>query len=415
MMSRRSVWIPVVGFALFLAACGASTSAGSGRPGTGQSSSPSPNDGLVINSSPHDGAAKVSIDTALLVHVTNGKLDSVVGTGAPTSTSASTAVPATASTTADTTSEGDALVGAVDSTGTSWRSQSQLVPSSTYQLRVTALTNKGATVNQTISFTTAAPKHRLTLSMFPEAGATVGVAEPLVIYFDQPVANRQLVQSHLSVTASKPIGPAAWHWFSDKEVQYRPEAYWPANTDVKLSVDLAGVRASTDTWGTRNYDETVHIGRSLVSHVDGKTDQMTIKLNGKTIQTFPISTGKPGYETWEGILVTEEKHALIVMDSSSVNIFGPQAYKLGVHYAVRLTNSGTFVHAAPWDTHLGKSNTSHGCIHLSTKDAIWFFNNSLSGDPVIVTNTGGQPVAYHNGFTGWNMPWSQWTSTGISS
>jgi lipoprotein-anchoring transpeptidase ErfK/SrfK len=415
MMSRRSAWIPVVGFALLLAACGSSSSAGLGGNGGSGSSTPAPNDGLVISSTPRDGATKVSIDSALMVQVTNGKISSVVGTGQPTLTGNSTAAPATATTTAQTTTETDNLVGALNTSGTSWSSKSQLVPNSSYELQVTALTNKGEPVTKTITFATAAPKHRLTLSMFPEAGATVGVAEPLVVYFDQPVTNRELVQSHLTVTPSKPIGPAAWHWFSSTEVQYRPETYWPANTDVTLSVDMAGVRASTNTWGTRNYSETVHIGRSLMSYVDGKTHEMTIKQDGKTVETFPISTGKPGYETWEGILVTEEKHELIVMDSSSVNIFGPQAYKLGVHYAVRVTNSGTFVHAAPWDTHLGKSNTSHGCIHLSTKDAIWFFDNSLSGDPVIVTNTGGGKVGYHNGFTGWNMPWSQWTSTEISS
>jgi hypothetical protein len=42
--------------------------------------------------------------------------------------------------------------------------------------------------------------------------------------------------------------------------------------------------------------------------------------------------------------------------------------------ACRISNSGEFVHAAPWSVaQQGSSNASHGCINLSSDNAKWFF------------------------------------------
>ena len=81
-----------------------------------------------------------------------------------------------------------------------------------------------------------------------------------------------------------------------------------------------------------------------------------------------------------------EKFADIVMDSSTygVPVNSAEGYKLKVQNAVRIDNSGTFVHSAPWSVgDQGKRNVSHGCINLSPANAQWFYDNFGSGDPVV--------------------------------
>lgn len=58
--------------------------------------------------------------------------------------------------------------------------------------------------------------------------------------------------------------------------------------------------------------------------------------------------------------------------------------------AVRIDNSGNFVHSAPWSVaDQGKRNVTHGCINLSPANAKWFYDNFGSGDPVVVKNSVG--------------------------
>ena len=53
-----------------------------------------------------------------------------------------------------------------------------------------------------------------------------------------------------------------------------------------------------------------------------------------------------------------------------------EGYKLKVDDAVRIDNSGAFVHSAPWSVgDQGKRNVSHGCVNLSPANAQWFYDN----------------------------------------
>jgi len=392
----------LVGSALAIAGCHAGTTAAPATTVSGSpvsASSPDASAAAVsVAASPADGQKAVAPGTIAKISVAHGQLVSVSATATPTA--AALAVQGAATTRPP-------LVGTL--TGpTAWTSASPLVPNTAYRLAVLVRDTGGHAVTRTVAFTTAPPTTRLTLSIAPVTGEVVGVAQPVAVYFDQPVSNEAAVQAALHVTTNKAIGPAGWHWFSPYEVQYRPKAFWPALTTVTLQANLDGVPAGGGVWGGRTYTDTFQIGHAIVSTVNGASDTFTVTQDGKVIRQMPTGTGKTGFETWTGILVTEEKYQTIQMNSASVNIFGAQAYNLGVHWAVRVTNSGTFVHAAPWDTALGRANVSHGCIHLSTSDAEWYYNLSLRGDPVIVSHTGGQPVAPTNGFAGWNMTWSQW-------
>ena len=88
----------------------------------------------------------------------------------------------------------------------------------------------------------------------------------------------------------------------------------------------------------------------------------------------------------------------------------PDYYRITVEYAMRLTNSGEFVHAAPWSVRSqGYANVSHGCVGMSLANAQWLFGESSIGDVVAVTGTP-NPQDLGNGITVWNEPWPQWLS-----
>jgi lipoprotein-anchoring transpeptidase ErfK/SrfK len=101
-----------------------------------------------------------------------------------------------------------------------------------------------------------------------------------------------------------------------------------------------------------------------------------------------------------------------VMDSSSygVPVDSPDGYRTPVEYAVRLSNSGEFVHAAPWSVaQQGRENVSHGCINLSTERAAWFFDFSQPGDVVeIVGSEGPDLSAAETDIPDWTIPWDEW-------
>ena len=111
------------------------------------------------------------------------------------------------------------------------------------------------------------------------------------------------------------------------------------------------------------------------------------------------------HETKNGTYYVLERFADIVMDSSTygVPVNSSEGYKLKVQDAVRIDNSGIFVHSAPWSVgDQGKRNVSHGCINLSAANAQWFYDNFGSGDPVVIKNSVGlynQP----DGASDWQM------------
>ena len=79
-----------------------------------------------------------------------------------------------------------------------------------------------------------------------------------------------------------------------------------------------------------------------------------------------------------------------------------------VEYAMRLTNSGEFVHAAPWSVRSqGHANVSHGCTGMSTANAGWFYENSMIGDVIEYTGTTRQ-MTLSNGFGDWNLPFAEY-------
>jgi lipoprotein-anchoring transpeptidase ErfK/SrfK len=132
------------------------------------------------------------------------------------------------------------------------------------------------------------------------------------------------------------------------------------------------------------------------------------------INSFPITTGRqPEFTTRSGIKVIVEKDRFTNMNSETIGISNTssQGYNLkNVEFAMRLTYSGEFLHAAPWSVaEQGHANVSHGCTGMSLANAGWLFENSIIGDPVEYTGTT-RPMTLDNGYGDWNLPFSQYAA-----
>lgn len=352
-----------------------------------------------IKITPEDGTDNASINNSAAVTVSKGTLTEVTMT----------------------TAEGAAVEGEISADKTSWKPSAQLERSTTYKVAVTAKDSKGLEAHENASFTTVSPKNSFLGYFTPEDGSTVGVGMPVSINFDKSITNKAAVQK--GVTVSSTSGQeVVCHWFNDTRMDCRPDDYWKGGSTVTLKMALDGVEGAEGVYGVQEKTVTFKIGRNQISYVDAKTKQMKVTQDGKTIKTIPISAGSPENKTYEGIMVMSEMFKETRMNGATVGFTdddGKGEYDIkDVPHAIRLSNSGTFVHGNYWGAKsiFGSVNTSHGCVGLSdTKGAndkgtagYWFYNNSIVGDVVIVQNTGDKTIAPDNGLNGWNMDWAQW-------
>jgi lipoprotein-anchoring transpeptidase ErfK/SrfK len=289
-----------------------------------------------------------------------------------------------------------------------WTPEAPLAYGTSYTLEATATNkdDKGTTASST--FTTVTPATLSTPSIGPLDGMTVGVGMPIRVYFDGPVADKAAVESHLLVTSSTPTD-GSWNWFSDSEVHFRPSEYWPANTEVTLDANLYGVDFGGGVWGEKNRSVSFTVGARHVSVADASTHVMQVYDGDKLVQTYPMSAGSSDNPSYNGAHVVTELNRTRIMDSSTygVPVDAPGGYRTPVEYAVRISDSGEFVHAAPWSVaQQGNSNVSHGCINLSTERAAWFFNFSQPGDVVEIKGSGAGTL--RSDVYDWTIPWAEW-------
>jgi lipoprotein-anchoring transpeptidase ErfK/SrfK len=338
---------------------------------------------------PANGTAKVRPDSHVDIKVTNGTLRDV----------------------AVTPKGGSPLPGAIAAGGAGWTTNARLKPGTTYQVTASATSADGKPVTSTSTFTTLTPKRTVTASVVPGDGWTVGIGMPVVVDFSRPVKNRAAALKGLTVT-STPQVEGAWRWFSSSQVQWRPKNYWTKGTKVTVTSDLAGVEVSPGVWGKSKRSSSFGIGSAMISTVDMKAHRMTVRRDGKVIRTIPITTGKSGYQTRKGVKVIMSRESSRRMDSETTGISkdNPEYYNIDVKYAMRLTHSGEFLHAAPWSVgSQGHANVSHGCTGMSTANAKWLFGASKVGDVVVYTGSS-RELEWGNGYTAWDMPFSRWAA-----
>lgn len=294
-----------------------------------------------------------------------------------------------------------------------WVATELLEPSQTYHLEVKGQNADGkpATESRTFSTQVLSVKNQLTYpSIAPLAGETVGVGMPVIVKFDLPVHNRAVFERKMRVE-STPAVTGSWSWISDYEVHYRPQKYWPAGTKVRVILNVNSLAAGDGVYGQKNQDVSFTIGRSVVSTVNIKTHKLTVDIDGKVAKVIPVTTGDASHQTREGTKVIMEKFNKVDMDAASTGIkpSDPGYYNIkDVKWAMRLTNSGEFLHAAPWSIgSQGYANVSHGCTGMTTANAAWLYSQSKRGDIVKFTGST-RSMEPGNGYTDWNMSWADW-------
>ena len=307
---------------------------------------------------------------------------------------------------------GKQLTGSFSPDGATWTADaSALDYASTYSVAATAVDSRGLPVTTRESFTTARPDKVFSAWVSPAQGSVVGVGMPISVGFDRDIAveDRDAVEKALVVRTSTPL-VGAWSWTGPREVRFRPVAYWPANSQVQVQADLTGVKLADGAMGSGNSTASFAIGPSMVTKVDAVTHQASVFRDGSLIKTIPVTTGKPGFETRSGTVVITTKEPVRVMDAATggTDTTDPEYYRIEVRWAMRITATGEFLHAAPWSVYAqGKRNVSHGCVGMSTDNAQWLFDRSNIGDVVEISGT---PVQQNlgNGVTVWMNTWDEW-------
>lgn len=395
----------LLGGVLVLTACSGSDDKSSGSDSS-QSSQSKADEAAAKKSSeaqikitPADGSDNASINNSAAVTVSKGTLTAV----------------------SMTTADGKAVAGTISADKLSWKPSAQLERSTTYKLAATAKDSAGLAAHENASFTTVSPANSFIGNFTPEDGSTVGVGMPVSINFNKAITNKAAVQKGITVTSTSGQ-EVVCHWFNTQRMDCRPDEYWKENSTVTLKLALDGVEGASGVYGVQQKTVTFHIGRNQVSYVDAKSKQMKVEQDGKVIKTIPISAGSPEHTTYNGQMVMSEKFTQTRMNGATVGFTdddGKGEYDIkDVPHAIRLTSSGTFIHGNYWGSPsvFGSVNTSHGCVGLQdvkgagdkNMPAAWFYNNSIVGDVVVISNTGDKTVSPDNGLNGWNMDWAQW-------
>jgi lipoprotein-anchoring transpeptidase ErfK/SrfK len=336
-----------------------------------------------ISITPAEGSAKVSPDKRVVVTAAGGALDDVTVDG-----------------------NGEQIEGRFNADKTKWVSKTPLKPSTDYNV-----TAKAGAATATSTFTTVKPERSLqVIDVTPNAkGEKIGVGAPIIVTFNQPVANKATIERALEVDAEKPV-EGAWRWVDDTKVIYRTAKYWPAHQKVTFNANITGIKGGRGLYGTKDYTATLTIGAKQISKVDTRTKRMYVYRDGKRVQSMRISAGMATtreYTTTSGIHLTMERGNPVRMISPGRKKGDPGYYDVMINHAVRISNSGEYVHAKDNVWAQGVRNVSHGCLNARPDQAKWFYDNVQRGDVVDIVGTD-RELEWNNGWGFWQMSFSQW-------
>jgi lipoprotein-anchoring transpeptidase ErfK/SrfK len=377
-------------------ASGSGASAGAtGATSTLAPAGTAPPPAAALTLSPAVDVSQIRADAPVSVSVSHGTLTSVsLTSGTPGSGPGSGTV-----------------AGELDAAATSWRNTDPLVPGRSYTLTVKAAGQDGVAVDKVQKFSTKSAASLVSSTLIPGDDWVVGVGMPVIVTFSQSVKNQAAAEAALTVT-STPQVEGSWRWMTSREVHWRPKQYWPAGTKVSVKAATSGVELAPGAWGRRTVTASFTVGKSQISTVDVVAHALTVSQDGATVRTIPVTTGMAGFRTRGGTKVVMEKLSQVRMDAATTGTDpkDPNYYNILVNWALRLTYSGEFLHAAPWSVgSQGRANVSHGCTGMSTGNAKWLYDFSQVGDVVVYKNSA-RSLEWGNGYTEWNKSFDEWTA-----
>ncbi|MFJ9825542.1 Ig-like domain-containing protein [Streptomyces sp. NPDC101160] len=397
-MKRAGLALAVAGLLAGLAGCSGTDGGGGGGlfdgPLPGKARAP----GDVIRVSPEDGSRGVLAGDPVEISVDSGRLERVTVVQVEDA-------------------QRTELAGEISTDGMHWRPRpgTRLTLAAKYSVDAVALDGYGRRSARHTTFTTVVPEHRFIGYFKPENRSTVGVGMIVSFSFNREIENRAEVERAISVTSDPPV-EVVGHWFGKDRLDFRPAAYWQPGTRVTVDLRLRDVEGAPGVYGIQRKTVGFTVGRSQVSRVDAEKHTMDIVRDGEPLTTLPITAGAPKTTTYNGKMVVTELFDVTRMDGRTVGFGGEYDIK-DVPHAMRLTDSGTFLHGNYWasaDT-FGSANVSHGCVGLrdvkgggADTPAGWFFDRTLIGDVIEVVNSRDKQVAPDNGLGGWNVEWSRW-------
>ncbi|WP_261808912.1 Ig-like domain-containing protein [Nonomuraea sp. C10] len=368
-MLRRAATIRLAAFLVLAGGCGAV-----------RAEPPPP---TVVQVSPPLGAARARPDQGLVVRAQGGPLQRVVAH-----------------------SGGVPVRGDLDAAGTTWRSRWTLKPGAEYAVTVTAA---GRTVAAGRFRTRPAGRALQLTATAPLPGETVGVGMPVILDFGSPVRDKAAVERALEITAGRPV-EGAWRWIGDTRAVYRTRRFWPAGQTVTVTAHLAGVRAAPGLHGTADRTFAFTVGRHQATEIDARTHRMVVRRDGRAVRHMAISAGMATtreYTTTSGVHLTMDKGHPVRMISPGRDEGDPGYYDVMIDHAVRISDSGEYVHAKDNVWAQGRRNVSHGCVNARPDQAAWFYAHSLRGDPVVITGTD-RELEWDNGWGFWQLSWEKW-------
>ncbi|MGW7522963.1 L,D-transpeptidase [Streptomyces sp. NPDC054783] len=305
--------------------------------------------------------------------------------------------------------------GHISADGRTWRpDEDRLALAATYTVDAVALDADGRRSARHTTFTTFVPDERFIGYVTPENRAVVGTGMIVSLSFGRGITDRAAVERAVRVSARPPVEIRP-HWFGRSRLDFRPEQYWKPGTEVTVDLNLRDVQGAPGVYGLQDKTFSFTVGRSQVSLVDAVRHTMQVRRDGRLLATVPITAGAPRNPTYNGKMVVMDMLDVTRMNSRTVG-FGGEYDIPDVPHAMKLTDSGTFVHGNYWSPNApGRVNVSHGCVGLrdvkggsSATPAGWFFDRSLVGDVIEVVGSREKTVAPDNGLGGWNMTWQEW-------
>ncbi|WP_030439031.1 L,D-transpeptidase [Actinoplanes subtropicus] len=412
MLQRRTVILGAVGTAAGLAAAGCSHAGKTGASGASEwhaagdpvSGSPSASAAAVtLTVSPAAGKSDVSPLDPVEVSVAGGTLQSVtVAAGSKK------------------------VAGELQSDG-SWKSTDTMTYGKTYTVTASIKDSAGATVQKKSTFTTLKPKSIANITFQANglsvlnSGGTYGVGQPVIVAFSKSISDKAAAEKAIEVETTPSVA-GKFHWISNSTVHWRPEKYWAKGTKIKVSVNGLGTHFGNGVYGSANRSASFTIGRSLIAIADNNTHRCKVYVDGAMVRDMACSTGRGGYTTianGKQIHFWTQNGPHVVLSKEMVHSMSSASYGLtdknnpfyydpeDVKFCTRITYSGEFLHAAPWNHQLGRANISHGCINLGEADAEWVYHTFMIGD-VVQVNHSPKPLPLTDGLGDWTISYDKY-------
>jgi len=261
---------------------------------------------------------------------------------------------------------------------------------------------------------TTLPAATVHVSLRLSDGSQVGVGMPIIAFLSRPVDDLKAFAAATKVTVNGKPAIGAWYCeeYTSKatpiECDWRMQNYWPAHAKIHVDLPVKGLSAGPGLVFDDSLTSDFATGPANILTVDDNAHLMTVVSDGKKIGVYPVSLGAPDTPTSRGVKVIMEKGASICMS-------GPGYHECGIKYTQRLTYSGEYLHAAPWNVAHIKTgiDSSNGCTNLLTNDAKKLYDFLEIGDVVNYPNANGKRMGMGDGYGDWNVPWGTWLTGGL--